>query len=169
MNQPTTNVLAAKDVNTSMANINNNANAGANGTVTKPNIKSMEYHRQMLQSKMEEEKYEFTKTTNGATTGTTAAASYRVHQLKHLPADPGAVPFGDNRMKPHYTSPSDNIMSPCTAKLNSLKSRQASKSKPKSLFAEASAKKFIDDNVFGAKNVPKKAGPPAPQGDLSDN
>lgn len=41
-------VLAAKDVNASMASVP--ADAGA----VKPDVKSMEYHRQVLQSKMEQ-------------------------------------------------------------------------------------------------------------------
>lgn len=99
------NVLSEKDANNSLKNL---AGTGAN----KGDVKSMEYHRQVLQSKMEEES--------------------STHQ---------------------YISPSDNIMSPCTAKLSAYKSRQAGKAKPKSLFAQASAKKFVGDNVFGARNA----------------
>ncbi|KAF4995080.1 hypothetical protein FGRMN_5375 [Fusarium graminum] len=79
-------------------------------------VKSMEYHRQVLQSKMAEEDSSNT-----------------------------------------YVSPSDNIMSPCTAKINTLRNKHASKAKPKTLFAQASAKKLQSDNPFGAKPVPAKA------------
>lgn len=41
------NVLSAKDVN---------ANLSAQDTTAKSEVKSMEYHRQVLQSKMDEEK-----------------------------------------------------------------------------------------------------------------
>lgn len=99
------NALSEKDANNSLKN---QAGTGAN----KGDIKSMDYHRQALQSKIEEES--------------------STHQ---------------------YISPSDNIMSPCTAKLSAFKNRQVAKAKPKSLFAQASAKKFVGDNVFGARNA----------------
>ncbi|KAL8419231.1 hypothetical protein RB594_002443 [Gaeumannomyces avenae] len=69
------NVLAARDVNAPMATVDAS-------TADKPNLKSMDYHRQVLASKMEEEK------TN------------------------------------QYISPSDNIMSPCSAKLNAYRNKQ---------------------------------------------
>lgn len=51
------NVLAAKDVNASMPSATEpNGLLGANG---KPDVKSMEYHRQVLQSKMEQDEYVF--------------------------------------------------------------------------------------------------------------
>lgn len=52
------NVLASKDVNTStpIAADHHNNNA-ANGTAVKGDVKSMEYHRQVFQSKMEQEGY----------------------------------------------------------------------------------------------------------------
>ncbi|EON98689.1 putative spo12-like protein [Phaeoacremonium minimum UCRPA7] len=97
-----TNVLSAKDVNATMTSQESNS---------KSSIKSMEYHRQVLQSKMEEA------------------------QTKQ------------------YISPSDNIMSPCTAKLNALRNKQVGKVKPKSLFAQASAKKLEGEGLFGTKNL----------------
>ncbi|KAL2018333.1 hypothetical protein VTK56DRAFT_936 [Thermocarpiscus australiensis] len=93
------NVLAAKDVNTSMTPAPSGA-AEADATATKPDVMSMEYHRQVFQSKMDQD---------------------------------------ENKT---YISPSDNIMSPCTAKLSAFRSKQAGKVKPKSLFAQASAKKL---------------------------
>ncbi|KAH7033182.1 uncharacterized protein B0I36DRAFT_383096 [Microdochium trichocladiopsis] len=94
-----TNVLSDKDVNAAVE-------------VSKPDVKSMEYHRQVLKSKMEQETAQ------------------------------------------QYISPSDNIMSPCTAKLNKLRNKNAGKAKPKSLFAQASAKKFGSENVLGVRNTP---------------
>ncbi|KAI1131908.1 hypothetical protein F5Y10DRAFT_232193 [Nemania abortiva] len=176
------NVLSEKDANNSLKN---SAGTGAN----KPEIKSMEYHRQVLKSKMEEEKYghsaNATTTTTVSTSISTSTASDAVgapssglgtrtvlavtakpspassssssHQLlirrthAGLLADPSAS--GACSSTHQYISPSDNIMSPCTAKLNALKGRQAGKAKPKSLFAQASAKKFAGDNVFGARNA----------------
>ncbi|KAJ6438309.1 spo12 family domain-containing protein [Purpureocillium lavendulum] len=74
-------------------------------------VKSMEYHRQVFQNKMTDDKSD------------------------------------------KYVSPSDNIMSPCTAKINALRNKHAAKVKPKSLFAQASAKKLASDNPFGARPV----------------
>ncbi|KAM3461367.1 hypothetical protein NHJ6243_005025 [Beauveria neobassiana] len=54
-----------------------------------------------------------------------------------------------------YVSPSDNIMSPCSAKINALRNKHVSKAKPKSLFAQASAKKLSGENLFGSKSIPK--------------
>lgn len=78
-----------------------------------------------------------------------------------------------------YVSPSDNIMSPCSQKISALRNKQVSKyvprsksvisfrrrrfltrlyrAKPKSLFAQASAKRLAgSDNPFGsAKSIPK--------------
>ena len=69
-----------------------------------------------------------------------------------------------------YVSPSDNIMSPCTAKINALRNKHASKyvmligpasdtnkrrAKPKSLFAQASAKKIGGENALGARSIPQ--------------
>ncbi|KAM3502639.1 hypothetical protein MY10362_004708 [Beauveria mimosiformis] len=53
-----------------------------------------------------------------------------------------------------YVSPSDNIMSPCSAKINALRNKHVSKAKPKSLFAQASAKKLSGENLFGSKSIP---------------
>ncbi|KAK4127624.1 hypothetical protein N657DRAFT_548441, partial [Parathielavia appendiculata] len=106
------NVLAARDVNVS---ISTKPEADAN---TKPGVMSMEHHRQVLQSKMEQ--------------------------------DGG---------KTNFISPSDNIMSPCTAKLSAFRNKQVGKVKPKSLFAQASAKKLeaaegtaaTGTSLFGSK------------------
>ncbi|CAK7271846.1 hypothetical protein SEPCBS57363_004832 [Sporothrix epigloea] len=89
-------VLGDKDVNTAITSGTIHSNDSSK------DIKSMEYHRQVLQSKMEAE--------------------------------------GPKQ----YISPSDNIMSPCTAKLKALRTKQAGKAKPKSLFAQASARKIME-------------------------
>ncbi|KAI0525302.1 hypothetical protein F5B22DRAFT_332716 [Xylaria bambusicola] len=182
-------VLSEKDANTTLKNL---AGTGA----SKADIKSMEYHRQVLKSKMEEEKYGHTATATTTTTittnnnnsittiiispsavgassstssglGTTTAVNpmqassittsssqkiIHIHRtLAGLAANPNAS--GTRSSAQQYISPSDNIMSPCTAKLNALKGRHAGKAKPKSLFAQASAKKFVGENVFGARSA----------------
>ncbi|CEJ80760.1 Putative BNS1 protein [[Torrubiella] hemipterigena] len=96
-------ILGDKDVNAAIEQ---------QSTLVK-DVKSMDYHRQVFQSKMAQE-----------------------------PAK-------------QYISPSDNIMSPCSAKINALRNKQVTKAKPKSLFAQASAKRLAGDNIFGAKSIPK--------------
>ncbi|KAI1464556.1 uncharacterized protein F4812DRAFT_442657 [Daldinia caldariorum] len=104
--------LTTKDVNSSVQT--QDAAAMDNG---KPSsAQTLEHHRQVLHSKMEEEKQQ------------------------------------------EYVSPSDNIMSPCTAKLSALKGRAVGKAKPKSLFAQTSAKKFEGKDIFGSS---KAVVPPA--------
>jgi hypothetical protein len=139
------NVLAARDVNMSMQP---NTEADAN---TKPDVMSMEHHRQVFQSKMEEGEYV-------APLPSTAPASEAHPTL--------TLNLSRNKT---FISPSDNIMSPCTAKLSAFRSKQVgkyvahsppqpkpppslaqanrlflrvSRVKPKSLFAQASAKKL---------------------------
>ncbi|KAL9118433.1 MAG: hypothetical protein Q9187_005021 [Circinaria calcarea] len=95
-----TNVLAARDINTSTPTTNHpetKSTGEKDGDMNKP--KSMEYHRQVLQSRMDEDK-----------------------------------------SKQTYISPSDTIMSPCTAKLSAYKSKHFMKAKPQSLFAKTSSK-----------------------------
>lgn len=81
----------------------------------------------------------------------------------------------DHRSGTNYVSPSDEIMSPCTAKLNALRNKQVGKYvlsledgpghqkrmltvlcqhrvKPKSLFAQASSKRLRgSEGLFGSK------------------
>ncbi|MCJ1371610.1 hypothetical protein MMC20_002829 [Loxospora ochrophaea] len=90
------NVLSSRDINTS----------APASTFTKAEAdnqpKTMEYHRQVLKSRMEEDK-----------------------------------------SKQTYVSPSDNIMSPCTAKLSAYKNKHFMKAKPQSLFAKTSSKNML--------------------------
>ncbi|PQK14899.1 hypothetical protein BB8028_0005g04190 [Beauveria bassiana] len=99
-------VLSNKDVNASMEQQQQQ-------TAQSKDVKSMDYHRQVFQSKMAQEPTQ------------------------------------------QYVSPSDNIMSPCSAKINALRNKHVSKAKPKSLFAQASAKKLSGENLFGSKSIPK--------------
>ncbi|KAI1765620.1 hypothetical protein GGR53DRAFT_260442 [Hypoxylon sp. FL1150] len=163
--------LADKDVNTLVQN----QNATAANKDGKTALKSLEYHRQVLQSKLEEEKYgpkapattvttKSTVTTSAFTSNATSNSASAATRDQNRPqsrllANIGGV--GDRQQQ--YVSPSDNIMSPCTAKLNALKGRVAGRAKPKSLFAQTSAKKFDGENVFGAKAA--AASQPAPSED----
>ncbi|KAK5993644.1 hypothetical protein PT974_07079 [Cladobotryum mycophilum] len=93
-------VLGNKDVNAPLAE-----------QAPVKDVKSMEYHRQVFQSKMAEEPSK------------------------------------------QYVSPSDNIMSPASAKISALRNKHVAKGKPKSLFAQASAKKLNSENPLGARSV----------------
>lgn len=94
------NILAEKDVNTHTVQQMD----GAAGD-SKSDIKSMEYHRQVLQNMMGQEQY----------------ATFLSH-CKGLAAD-----FLIDRGEQTYVSPSDGIMSPCTAKLNAYRNKQVGK------------------------------------------
>lgn len=101
---PTGNVLAAKDSNVPMTATNTNASMIQDGQ------KDLEYHRQVLKSKMEAQQYVLL-----------------LHpSSKDLGSDTGKLPFA-NRSGNNYISPSDEIMSPCTAKLNALRNKQVGK------------------------------------------
>ncbi|KAL7805573.1 hypothetical protein V8C44DRAFT_340533 [Trichoderma aethiopicum] len=92
-------ILGDRDVNAALAD----------GQVQSKGVKSMEYHRQLFQSRIAQEP---TK---------------------------------------QYISPSDTIMSPCTAKLSALRNKQVTKAKPRSLFAQTSTKKLAGENPFGVR------------------
>ncbi|PMD14791.1 hypothetical protein NA56DRAFT_609677 [Hyaloscypha hepaticicola] len=112
-------VLADRDLNTERV-----GEKGAS-LEAKADVKSMEYHRQVLQSKLDEGKGQQT-----------------------------------------YISPSDTIMSPCTAKLSAYRNKQVGKAKPRSLFAKASAKNLAagNGNMFGAQISKEK---PASEEDMN--
>ncbi|KAG8424577.1 hypothetical protein J3458_001354 [Metarhizium acridum] len=97
-------VLGDKDVNAAMDQQN-----------AAKDVKSMEYHRQVFQSKMAAETYVLLSSPASARgrLGPRAAAASRLADAAF-------------RTK-QYVSPSDNIMSPCTAKINALRNKHASK------------------------------------------
>ena len=99
------NVLGAKDTNVPMATTTTVTNGGKDAAA-KGDVKSMEYHRQVLQSKMDAQKYE-------------AAAAAPHHKA--------VTKLTQDRSGNNYVSPSDEIMSPCTAKLNALRNKQVGK------------------------------------------
>ncbi|RDW89552.1 hypothetical protein BP6252_01584 [Coleophoma cylindrospora] len=99
------NVLSDRDVNASAPQ------QQQEGVKPTGDIKSMEYHRQVLQSKLDK--------SEGGT----------------------------------YVSPSDTIMSPCTAKLSAYRSKQVGKTKPKSLFAKTSAKNLAAGGPMFGDNI----------------
>lgn len=89
-----TNVLSDRDVNVSAPQ----QQASNNG-----DIKSMEYHRQMLQNKLEEESYVLSTIMLSTTTN--------------------MINSGEQK----YVSPSDTIMSPASAKLSAYKNKRFGK------------------------------------------
>lgn len=171
-NVPTpTNVLAAKDVNVTMGNTPEaEAEAKAKDTVTKGGaVKTMDFHRQALQSKMENQPGQ----DEAAAAGAPAIAPLHHKAVSKLTKKDGS--------ENNYVSPSDEIMSPCTAKLSAFRNKQVGKYvlpslsselkatiawfipmltsdsrhnrvKPKSLFAQASAKRMQgSEGLFGSK------------------
>lgn len=78
-------------------------------------VKSMEYHRQMLQSKMNE--CVLALYSLAACTQHTAALC--LHSAAQHPAN--------SPRSQQYVSPSDNIMSPCSAKINALRNKHVIK------------------------------------------
>ncbi|KAF2028987.1 hypothetical protein EK21DRAFT_90204 [Setomelanomma holmii] len=104
------NVLSVRD---------NNAQVKPTPSPEKEKLKSLEYHRQVLQSRI------------------------------------------DNEQSQQYVSPSDEIMSPATQKLQAFKTKHAmKKSKPQTLFKKTSSKNF--ESAKGTAmfaDVPKKTTP----------
>ncbi|KUI63942.1 hypothetical protein VM1G_10611 [Cytospora mali] len=132
-NANATKVLAAKDTNVPMTTTNTNITGK---DAVKGDMKSMDYQRQLLQSKMETQKYE-------------AAAAPAPHNDHHKAVSKLTQ---EDRSGNNYISPSDEIMSPCTAKLNALRNKQVGKVKPKSLFAQTSTKRLrSNEGLFGNK------------------
>ncbi|KZZ98328.1 Spo12 [Moelleriella libera RCEF 2490] len=125
-------VLGDKDVNTFVEQPQQHNDA--------KDVRSMEYHRQMFHSKMANEPYvvHAPPTTRSSLGGITSGARLTDAVFRNK----------------QYVSPSDNIMSPCSAKINALRNKHASKAKPKSLFAQASAKKLVGgENALGARSI----------------
>lgn len=106
------NVLAEKDRNVTVQGQQQQQQQAQDGLPNKPEMKSLEHHRQVLQSKIQEG---YAPSPLPATTTTTTSC-------KSLFANPDLLPRHSQTQV--YISPSDNIMSPCTAKLNALRGKQ---------------------------------------------
>ncbi|OAA72517.1 Spo12 [Cordyceps fumosorosea ARSEF 2679] len=194
-------VLGDKDVNASMEQ---QQQQQQQQTAQCKDVKSMDYHRQIFQSKMAQEPYvvsrkassasfrkvpstppvtssrpaavaKNTANSSDASSCSTSSSSSSpcpslvsdsassascsapspapsITVLPRLPTNKALMVFSTKQ----YVSPSDNIMSPCSAKISALRNKQVNKAKPKSLFAQASAKKLSADNLFGSKSIPKE-------------
>ncbi|KAI2473822.1 hypothetical protein F4781DRAFT_379015 [Annulohypoxylon bovei var. microspora] len=151
--------LSEKDVNAPVQT--QDATTTNNGKPT--GVKTLEYHRQMLQSKMAEEKYganantSSTSTCTSTNTNTTNSTGITSNDVAPAVQNPSSHFLANVNVlcgrQQQYISPSDSIMSPATAKLNAFKGRVAGRAKPKSLFAQTSAKKFDGSDVFGSKTA----------------
>ncbi|KAF1832768.1 hypothetical protein BDW02DRAFT_599635 [Decorospora gaudefroyi] len=106
------NILSARDTNAQVKPI-----SSPEKLVEKKNAKSLDYHRQVLQSRLQGEQ------------------------------------------EPKFVSPSDDIMSPATQKLQAFKTKHAmNKSKPQTLFKKTSAKTFEANKSSGSvmfADIPK--------------
>lgn len=116
------NVLAAKDANVHMAAP---AGASATGPASSDGQKDMEYHRQVLKSKMEAQQYVITKAPPSP-----AADAAKKKKKTSVLLTWGVSLVRIYRSGNNYISPSDEIMSPCTAKLNALRNKQVGKYVP---------------------------------------
>ena len=166
--------LSTKDVNTSLTGSLAQQQQSQDPN-SKPDVKSMEYHRQVFQSKMEEED-EYVLLASDP-----FCWLLRCYYDCFANVARSLSPFHSSNK---YISPSDNIMSPCTAKLSAFRNKQVGKYvvtpllgfvmrnitlfmltrslslpstrvKPKSLFAQASAKKLEGNgngDLFGSAN-----------------
>ncbi|TQV91097.1 BNS1 protein [Cordyceps javanica] len=227
-------VLGEKDVNAAMEQ----SQQTSSNTQQSKDVKSMDYHRQVFQSKMAQEPY-VSRTAKAAASASASASCSRLppttividaatasprppfrpaavlaarnttsssdaSSCSFLSSCPSPVPSlisqhsssssSSTSSSPtpsitvlhrcptnkilavastkQYVSPSDNIMSPCSAKINeeeedrdclekssefinSTNRRLLHRAKPKSLFAQASAKKLSGENLFGSKSIPK--------------
>lgn len=111
---PNTTALANKDANVSMPST---ASAGNNDVQ-----KDLEYHRQVLKSKMEAQGYEPLPTHHYL-----LAHQQFTGKRDFSSSDAGWSLPRSSRSGNNYISPSDEIMSPCTAKLNALRNKQVGK------------------------------------------
>lgn len=103
-------ILGDKDVNAVLAD----------GQPLVKDVKSMEYHRQVFQSKIAQEPYVFLSLSLPCIVMTYRFVTNSTRRV--------------NRSK-QYVSPSDTIMSPCTAKLSALRNKQVTKYVPLDLIA----------------------------------
>jgi len=145
------NVLAAKDVNMSMTsdnttNTNNNHNTSSD-TIIKPDTMSMEYHRQVLQSKMEKEEYVISP----LSLSQTHALSRNPHVAQLLTSLIASSKT--------YVSPSDNIMSPCTAKLSAFRSKQVGKYVEFPQLLRSPHTQDLLTNVYSTESSPSPSSP----------
>ena len=118
--------LATKDANVSVQT--QDAAAMDNGKPT--STQTLEYHRQVLHKKMEEEKYGANVTNTGNPTSVTVTVTSVDAAIPHA-KNPQYRRLANsditNGRQQQYVSPSDDIMSPCTAKLSALKGRAVGK------------------------------------------
>lgn len=89
-------------------------------------VKSMEYHRQMFQSKMAAEPYVVLAQSSSSSSSSKKKDISPRGSLGGCVASTSRLTDAVYRTK-QYVSPSDNIMSPCTAKINALRNKHASK------------------------------------------
>jgi len=102
--------LADRPTNTHLANVN--VNSDLKTDLKSTDLSSMEYHRQMLQDKLDNgEKW------------------VPIPALAVIITTDWAEPDANNRLRQptSYVSPSDDIMSPCSKKLSDIKGKRFKK------------------------------------------
>ncbi|KAL9006939.1 MAG: hypothetical protein Q9188_000315 [Gyalolechia gomerana] len=124
---PSTSPLKSRDVNTSLPSPTKTSKPNPNiDGDEKP--RSMEYHRQILQSRLEEDKCVCPSPPN------LPLPIYLPNNL--FRGKNSSLDWG----KHTYVSPSDMILSPATKKLEALKGKRFGKAKGQSLFANTMSK-----------------------------
>ena len=118
-------VLGDKDINASMEQQTQQQQQ------TK-DVKTMDYHRQILQGKISQEPYVRDKAlqpaaVNSSSSSSSSSTSDDTNSSSTMdkPRRPTNMSFASRAKQ--YVSPSDNIMSPCSAKINALRNKQVTK------------------------------------------
>ncbi|TLD23582.1 hypothetical protein E2P81_ATG08926 [Venturia nashicola] len=113
--------------------------------------KSLEYHRQMLESRLKGEKLvpdislQSSSSTNATTTTTTNSSGAGAGVAKVVPGITHAYRFLPlSSAEKAYVSPSDTIQSPATQKLAAFRTKHLKAAKPRSLFAKTTTKNAGD-------------------------
>ena len=123
-------VLGDKDINASMEQ---QTQQQQQQQQTK-DVKTMDYHRQILQGKISQEPYVRDKALQPAAVNSSSSSSSSSSSTSDdtnssstmdKPRWPTNMSFASRAKQ--YVSPSDNIMSPCSAKINALRNKQVTK------------------------------------------
>lgn len=113
-------VLGDKDINAAMEQQTQQQQS--------KDVKSMDYHRQILHSKISQEPYVRDKAPQSAAVNSSSSSSSDDTTSSSTMVKrrwPTNMSFASRAKQ--YVSPSDNIMSPCSAKINALRNKQVTK------------------------------------------
>jgi hypothetical protein len=118
MSSSPSNVLSERDPNIAQSPEKNRSTGDGK---QQDACKSLEYHRQLLESRLKESKS--VNTTNDDAKSQPTVASFGSNHTRHIHIHQAHIVRSLSRNQQNYVSPSDNIMSPATAKLAAFKNR----------------------------------------------